>query len=221
MSTHEVYRRGLTADGRRPTTGNQSRQCRRCTIFSGPSAVGRPPSAVCKLFLMTTDEDLLKLAVRVGHALLAGGCRIVTAESCTAGWIAKVLTDVPGSSDWFECGFVPYSNDAKVGMLGVEPKTLSAHGAVSEATVREMAEGALLRSGANVAVAVSGIAGPGGATTGKPVGTVWFAVATRRGKGVDATARVKFFKGDRDAVRRKSVEQALKLVLAIELAAVQ
>jgi len=170
---------------------------------------------------MTTDEDLVKLAVRVGHALLANRCRVVTAESCSAGWIAKALTDVPGSSDWFECGYIPYSNEAKMRDLGVSEKTLETHGAVSEAAVREMAEGALRRSGGHVALAVSGIAGPSGATTGKPVGTVWFSVATRRGQGVDATARVKFFKGDRDAVRRKAVEQGLKLILSLDLAAVE
>jgi nicotinamide-nucleotide amidase len=167
---------------------------------------------------VTTDEDLLKLAVRIGHKLMSAAARVVTAESCTAGWIAKALTDVPGSSQWFECGYVVYSDEAKRRDLEVSAQTLATHGSVSEATVREMAEGALRRTAAQVAVAVSGIAGPDGAVAGKPVGTVWFCVATRRGQGVDATSRVKFFKGDREAVRRKAVEQGLKLVLALELA---
>jgi nicotinamide-nucleotide amidase len=162
---------------------------------------------------MVTDADLLKLAVRVGHAMLAAGWRITTAESCTAGWIAKALTDVPGSSQWFDSGYVTYSDDAKQRDLSVSPKTLATHGAVSEPTVREMAEGALRRAGTQVALAVSGIAGPDGTTPGKPVGTVWFCLATKRGQRVDANARVKFFKGDRDAVRRKAVEQGLKLLL--------
>lgn len=166
---------------------------------------------------MTTDDDLLKLAVRIGHKLLSAGCRLVTAESCTAGWIAKALTDVPGSSQWFDCGYVTYSDEAKRRDLEVDARTLASHGAVSEPTVRAMAEGALRRSGADIAVAVSGIAGPDGAAPGKPVGTVWFCVAARRGKAVDATSRVKFFRGDRETVRRKAVEQGLKLVLALEL----
>jgi nicotinamide-nucleotide amidase len=168
---------------------------------------------------MTTDSDLLKLAVRVGHVLLSARARIVTAESCTAGWIAKALTDVPGSSQWFECGYVTYSDEAKRRDLEVREETLQTHGAVSDAAVREMAEGALRRSDAQVAVAVSGIAGPDGASPGKPVGTVWFCVAHRRGQAIDAISRVKFFKGDREAVRRKSVEQGLKLVLSLEMAA--
>ncbi|MGH6691829.1 MAG: CinA family protein [Gammaproteobacteria bacterium] len=166
---------------------------------------------------MTTDADLLKLAVRIGHKLLTAGCRLVTAESCTAGWMSKTLTDVPGSSQWFECGYVPYSDASKRRDLDVRDETIAAHGAVSEATVREMAEGALRRTGAQIAIAVSGIAGPEGAVTGKPVGTVWFCLATRRGQALDATSRVKFFKGDREAVRRKAVEQGLKLVLSLEL----
>ncbi|MFO1427366.1 MAG: nicotinamide-nucleotide amidohydrolase family protein [Steroidobacteraceae bacterium] len=166
---------------------------------------------------MVSDEDLLRLAVRTGRHLLAGGVRMVTAESCTAGWIAKVLTDVPGSSDWFECGYVCYSNAAKQRDLGVQAATLEGQGAVSEPAVREMALGALERTGAALAIAVSGIAGPTGAVAGKPVGTVWFALAHRRGRAVELNARVKFFKGDRDAVRRKSVQFALQLVLGLEL----
>ncbi len=166
---------------------------------------------------MVTDEDLLKLSIRTGRHLLAARKRIVTAESCTAGWIAKLLTDVPGSSEWFECGWVCYSNAAKQRDLGVAEDTLVRSGAVSEPTVRAMATAALERSGADLAIAVSGIAGPTGAVPGKPVGTVWFALAYRRGRAVEIVARVKFFKGDRDAVRRKAVQFALQMVLAVEL----
>ena len=166
---------------------------------------------------MVSDADLQRLSIRTGRHLLAAGCRLVTAESCTAGWIAKVLTDIPGSSDWFDCGYVCYSNESKQRDLGVSAATLSQLGAVSEPTVREMARGAIARTGAPLALAVSGIAGPTGAAQGKPVGTVWFALAHRRGQGIEDVARVKFFKGDRDAVRRKSVQFALQLVLGLEL----
>ncbi len=168
---------------------------------------------------MVSDEDLLRLSVRTGRHLLGAGARLATAESCTAGWIAKVLTDVPGSSDWFESGYVCYSDAAKQRDLGVAAATLRTQGAVSEPTVHEMAAGALERTGADLALSVSGIAGPTGAVSGKPVGTVWFALAHRRGQAVEVVARVKFFKGDRDAVRRKSVQFALQLVLALELPA--
>jgi nicotinamide-nucleotide amidase len=166
---------------------------------------------------MVTDEELLKLSIRTGRHLLAAKMKMATAESCTAGWIAKVLTDVPGSSEWFESGWVCYSNAAKMRDLGVSEDTLARSGAVSEPAVRELATGALERTGVDIAVAVSGIAGPTGATQGKPVGTVWFALAYRRGRAVELIARVKFFKGDRDAVRRKSVQFALQLVLGLEL----
>lgn len=167
---------------------------------------------------MTDDRSLLELASRVGQALLAGGRRMATAESCTGGWIAKAMTDVAGSSQWFECGYVTYSNAAKMRDLGVGQQTLIAHGAVSEATVREMADGALRVSGAHVAVAVSGVAGPDGGTPAKPVGTVWIAVASLRDAGVVIEARHQRFDGDREAVRRASVEYALNWVLAIEAA---
>jgi len=162
---------------------------------------------------MSSDAKLYRLAERVGRKLLAARRRLVTAESCTAGWIAKAVTDVPGSSNWLECGYVTYSNDAKMRDLGVPSGTLRAHGAVSEAVVREMARGALRRTGADIAVAVSGIAGPDGGVPGKPVGTVWFCVARRRGRNFHFESLVRHFRGNREAVRRKSVEQALKLVL--------
>ena len=166
---------------------------------------------------MHTDSDLLKLSVRLGHHLLSSAMRISVAESCTAGWVAKCITDVPGSSQWFECGYVTYANAAKNRELGVRNETLEQQGAVSEATVREMAVGALFRSGAELSLALSGIAGPGGATQGKPVGTVWFALSVRRGQAVETVVRVKFFKGDRETVRRKAVQFALQLALGTEL----
>ena len=168
---------------------------------------------------MATDSALFALARAVGAQLFAARWRLVTAESCTAGWIAKAITDVPGSSAWFDGGYVTYSNEAKGRDLGVPTALLAAHGAVSEPVVRAMAEGALRRTGVEVALATSGIAGPDGGLPGKPVGTVWFALAHRRGQAVEITTRVKFFKGDRDAVRRKSVQFALQLILALELPA--
>jgi nicotinamide-nucleotide amidase len=165
---------------------------------------------------MTTDQDLFSLAERVGEKLRGTGRRLVTAESCTGGWVAKACTDVAGSSQWFECGFVTYSNAAKVRDIDVSERTLANHGAVSEATVREMAGGALRVSGVDVAVAISGIAGPDGGTPTKPVGTVWFGLATQRGADVVVTAEMQFFGGDRELVRRRSVERALQMVLAIE-----
>lgn len=162
---------------------------------------------------MIDDHDLFALSERVGQKLLADGRRLATAESCTGGWVAKACTDVAGSSRWFECGFVTYSNAAKVRDLGVSERTLASHGAVSEATVREMAAGAVRVSGADLAVAISGIAGPDGGTPGKPVGTVWFAVASRQAAGVVVVAEERLFEGDREVVRRRSVECALGLVL--------
>src|ERR1700733_3957516 len=131
--------------------------------------------------MRSADLDLARLAARVGRHLLNRRLGVATAESCTGGWIAKALTDIAGSSDWFAEGFVTYSNESKVRRLGVPRAVLQRHGAVSEATVRAMAAGALRRSKAQVAVAVTGIAGPGGAVPGKPVGTVWLGWATRRG----------------------------------------
>jgi nicotinamide-nucleotide amidase len=165
---------------------------------------------------MATDNDFFVLSERVGQKLRAAGRRLVTAESCTGGWVAKACTDVAGSSQWFECGFVTYSNAAKVRDLGVSGHTLSSHGAVSESTVREMAAGALRVSGADIAVAISGIAGPDGGTPAKPVGTVWFGLASRRGSEVALFAEMRLFAGDRELIRRESVEWALQMVLAAD-----
>jgi nicotinamide-nucleotide amidase len=161
------------------------------------------------------DTVLAALAREVGAGLLAAGRRLVTAESCTGGWIAKLCTDIPGSSDWFDCGFVCYSNAAKVRDLGVPEKLISAEGAVSDAVVRAMAEGALERTGANVSIAVSGIAGPGGAVPGKPVGTVWFALARRFEDRLECQGHLIQFDGDREAVRRQAVQYGLKLLNAM------
>ena len=157
-----------------------------------------------------TDAALARLAARVGRRLLAAKQLVATAESCTGGWIAKALTDIPGSSGWFEEGLVTYGNTAKRRRLGVGRRLVEAGGAVSEATVKAMARGLLLRSAASVAVAVSGIAGPGGAVPGKPVGTVWICWARRRARGVSVVAELHHFRGDREAVRRKTVRRALQ-----------
>ncbi len=162
---------------------------------------------------MPTDKDLFALVERVATRLRAGGRRLATAESCTGGWVAKACTDLAGSSQWFECGFVTYSNAAKMRDLGVSARTLAEHGAVSEGTVREMAAGALRVSGADIAVAISGVAGPDGGTPAKPVGMVWFGLASRRGSEMTVTAEMQVFPGDRELVRRRSVARALQLVL--------
>ena len=151
-------------------------------------------------------HDLNELAQQLAAALLRRQQTLAVAESCTGGWVAKVLTDLPGSSRWFDRGFVTYSNAAKQDMLGVSAATLDAAGAVSEATVREMAAGVLRHSPADLALAISGIAGPGGAVQGKPVGTVCFAWATRTGQ---LQVETRQFAGDREAVRRQAVAHAL------------
>jgi nicotinamide-nucleotide amidase len=159
--------------------------------------------------LQNTDLELARLAARVGRHLLRTERQVATAESCTGGWIAKALTDVAGSSQWVLEGFVTYSNESKIRRLHVPSAVLNAHGAVSEPVARAMAAGALQQSGAHLAVAVTGIAGPGGAVPGKPVGTVWLAWAVKRGRRVQVAAELKHFKGDRETVRRKTVRAAL------------
>jgi nicotinamide-nucleotide amidase len=193
---------------------------------------------------MTTDTELLRLAEQVGRHLLASRRTLVTAESCTGGWIGKAMTDVPGSSAWFAGGALVYSNALKQTVLGVHAATLAHNGAVSEQVVREMVAGALAQLGGDVAVAVTGIAGPDGGTVEKPVGTVWFAWALRpgpsvapweregeRGAAQDASASPRpptiqeggtnllverqLFSGDREAVRRQTVHFALARILAL------
>jgi nicotinamide-nucleotide amidase len=153
-----------------------------------------------------TDRDLEAVALKLGRALHVRGWRLAAAESCTGGWIAKVLTDVPGSSQWFDGSIVAYSNAAKTGLLGVSADVLAAHGAVSEETARAMADGARSRFAADLAVAVTGIAGPGGGTGDKPVGTVHFAWAAASGM----TAARRIFAGSRESVRRQTVALALE-----------
>ena len=149
------------------------------------------------------------LATRVGRRLKANKRLLVSAESCTGGWVAQVVTSIPGSSAWFERGFVTYSNAAKRELLGVKAATLKKHGAVSEETAREMARGALARSNGDLALAVTGIAGPGGGSRDKPVGTVCFAWVYKQ----QLRSETRRFPGDRESVRRKSVVRALQGVL--------
>ena len=154
-----------------------------------------------------SDHELEQAGHHLAERLLAAGHTLVTAESCTGGWVAKVLTDRAGSSAYVLGGLVTYSNGLKHTLLGVTRASLDNHGAVSEPVVREMVAGALATTGADVAVAVSGVAGPGGGSKDKPVGTVWFAW----GSSVSSTeAVVRRFSGDRDEVRRKAVLFALQ-----------
>jgi len=162
-------------------------------------------------------SDLLELSNRLGAALKARGWKLVTAESCTGGWIAQAVTAIAGSSEWLDRGYITYSNAAKRDELGVSEATLLAFGAVSEQTAAELALGALQRSGCDIAVSVSGIAGPGGGTAQKPVGTVCFAWALRG--GVAPLTRTHHLSGDRTAVRERSVAIALEGLLQLASAA--
>lgn len=157
-------------------------------------------------------ERLDKLAGALGHRLQAAQLMLATAESCTGGWVAKVVTDIPGSSSWFDRGFVTYTNGAKQDMLGVPARALEVHGAVSEEVAQEMARGALEHSLAGVAVAVTGIAGPDGGSEDKPVGTVCFAWALEGRSPV--TQRIQFA-GNREEVRHQSVRLALERLLEL------
>lgn len=160
------------------------------------------------------DDALLKLSTELGAALQKRHWSLALAESCTGGWASQVVTMCKGSSSHFERGFVTYSNLSKTEMLGVSENTLEKHGAVSEETAREMASGALRNSNAQVSAAITGIAGPDGATPGKPVGTVCFAWATIDGV---LKSEIRHFDGDRDAVRRQSVVAALEGVRELTL----
>ncbi len=159
---------------------------------------------------MTDTESIGALSEALVGELLTAGKTAATAESCTGGWIAKSITDISGSSGCFAYGLVSYSNGAKESLLGVNPATLEEHGAVSEAVVREMAQGALSLSGADVAAAVSGVAGPDGGSEEKPVGTVWFAWATRNKDKPEIDAEKRFLKGDREQVRAQAVVISLQ-----------
>ena len=158
------------------------------------------------------DKVLYQTASRLAEQLLERQLMLATAESCTGGWVAKVLTDLPGCSAWFDRGFVTYTNASKHEMLGVPLATLEAFGAVSEATVREMVEGVLRHSPARVSLAISGIAGPTGATEDKPLGTVWFGWAVKD-KMIEAECR--HFEGDREAVRAQAVKHTLSRLIGI------
>jgi nicotinamide-nucleotide amidase len=165
-----------------------------------------------------SDQELFELAERVGMALKAAGLVLTTAESCTGGWIGEAVTMVSGSSAWYDRGFITYTNKAKQQMLGVKAATLVRHGAVSEETVLEMAAGALAASSAQVAVAVSGVAGPTGGTPDKPVGTVCIGWARKGAAAAAIRAETCHFDGDRAAVRRQSVVRALLGVLEMTAA---
>lgn len=153
------------------------------------------------------DTELADLSSRLGRRLGTAGWKLVTAESCTGGWVAQVVTATAGSSQWYERGFITYSNEAKQELLGVRPETIQAYGAVSEATAREMAAGARRASRAQVALAITGIAGPAGGSAEKPIGTVCFAWLLPGSGIASATER---FEGDRAAVRRSAVVFALE-----------
>lgn len=155
------------------------------------------------------SEDVIERAAALLDACAADGLKLATAESCTGGLIAAVLTDVPGSSRVVDRGFVTYSNEAKTALLGVPSDLIMAHGAVSEPVVKAMAEGALAQSDADLVVAVTGVAGPGGGTPDKPVGTVHLAAARR---GQAPHHRAERFDGDRRAVREATVVRALEML---------
>ena len=159
---------------------------------------------------MADHAAIRKLAETLVGELTASNKMVSTAESCTGGWIAKAITDIPGSSEVIGYGVVSYSNGAKESLLGVSSATLDGNGAVSETVVEQMATGALQLSGADIAVAVSGIAGPGGGSDEKPVGTVWFAWAVRDGSAVKLSTRCEQFSGDRELVRELTVVHALQ-----------
>ena len=153
------------------------------------------------------DDDLYEEVYQLGRRLREKGYWLTTAESCTGGWLGKVMTDVKGSSHWYDRGFITYTNQAKQDMLGVSEEVLREYGAVSETTVLEMARGALDHSRADISVAITGIAGPGGATQGKPLGTVWLAWASNDNGFIHSERHQ--FEGDREAVRRQAVQCAL------------
>jgi nicotinamide-nucleotide amidase len=157
------------------------------------------------------DAQLNELSQRVGNALKQQSLTLATVESCTGGWVAQVVTHTPGSSAWFERGFITYANDAKVEMLGVSPETIAEYGAVSEETAAEMAAGALVNSNAMISLAVSGVAGPSGGSPDKPVGTVCFAWCKL---GREPETERRHFDGDRDSIRRQAVVCVLEGLLA-------
>ena len=155
--------------------------------------------------MLVDEQRISSLVEELAGLLRRSGRTLATAESCTGGWVSKALTDLAGSSDWFGYGLVTYSNRAKQRLLGVGHDTLERYGAVSEQVVEEMARGLLELSGADLGLAVSGIAGPDGGSDDKPVGTVWFAWSSREGDGIQVQTGVQRFSGDRESVRRQAV----------------
>jgi nicotinamide-nucleotide amidase len=160
-------------------------------------------------------NEIDSLAAQLGAALLARKLMMATAESCTGGGVAAAITSIAGSSEWFDRGFVTYSNQAKHDMLGVPLALIEQHGAVSEAVARAMAEGALAHSRAQVAISITGIAGPSGGSTAKPVGTVWLGVARRTPQGIATHATLRHYSGDRAQVRLQAATQALRAAINI------
>ncbi|NMM37020.1 MAG: CinA family protein [Glaciimonas sp.] len=154
-------------------------------------------------------EDIIKLAAEVGHALQQKDLLLATAESCTGGGVAHAITEIAGCSEWFDCGFIAYSNDSKTEMLDVSAVLIAQHGAVSEEIAAAMAQGALANSNAHVAIATTGIAGPAGAVPGKPIGTICFSWATRE----RTVTERKVFVGDRHTVREQTVAYCLQGLL--------
>lgn len=161
------------------------------------------------------ERQIVALAEQLGRTLERRGWRVTTAESCTGGGIAAAITEVPGSSAWFEFGLVAYADRAKQSLLAVDGSVLERAGAVSEPVVREMVSGALTLSGAELGVAVSGVAGPGGGSVDKPVGTVWLAWGQRRGQDLSLTAQRRQFSGDRSAVRQQTIVAALSQLIEL------
>jgi len=163
-----------------------------------------------------SDKKLTIIVNKIASSLIKANKKLTVAESCTGGWVAKVLTDLAGSSEWFDRGFVTYSNQAKHEMLGVKESTLESYGAVSQETVAEMATGALKNSHADFSLSISGIAGPGGGSEDKPVGLVWFSWAVKENNNLKVfTSKKKVFEGDRESVRYQSVEYVISELLKI------
>jgi nicotinamide-nucleotide amidase len=154
-----------------------------------------------------SDEELHQLATELGDKLIARGWMLATAESCTGGWVGQLLTSLPGSSQWYERGFITYANAAKIEMLGVPAEAIDEHGAVSEETASAMAAGALTHSHAQATLAISGIAGPGGGTPQKPVGLVCYGWALEDGTVMSSTCRLD---GDREEIRSRAVAAAMR-----------
>lgn len=161
---------------------------------------------------LSKHSPIYQLSSQLGEALSARQWTVTTAESCTGGGVSYAITSVPGSSEWFESAFITYSNEAKMARLGVSSATLAEHGAVSEATVKEMAAGALRESGATIAVSISGVAGPQGGSADKPVGTVWFAWMVEGGEPMTAHH---VYKGNREGVREQAIISALQGLLVL------